>query len=95
MRRLLIPMAVCMLMFSLFSARAQVPRTIAYQGVLTDTLGNAKPDGAYTMTFRLYDVAGGGVALWSETRSVTVKRGVFMTYLGSTTHRHSPFLRLC
>jgi hypothetical protein len=40
--------------FYLFS---QIPRTLSYQGLLTDSLGNPKPDGVYTFTFRLYYVA--------------------------------------
>lgn len=60
----------------------QIPRTIAYQGVLTDSSGNPKPDGTYSMTFRLYDVEIGGVALWTEVKTVNVKGGLFSTYLG-------------
>ncbi len=37
---------------SLFS---QIPHTISYQGVLTDSSGNPKPDGSYSFTFSLYE----------------------------------------
>jgi hypothetical protein len=62
----------------------QIPRTLSYQGVLTDTTGKAKSDGTYTFTFRLYDVASGGTAIWTEpSKSLQVKAGLFSTLLGS------------
>jgi hypothetical protein len=64
---------------------AQIPRTLSYQGILSDTMGMPKPDGLYAITFRLYDVASGGTALWSETRSLQVRRGLFSAVLGSQT----------
>jgi hypothetical protein len=63
-------------------AEAQVPRTLSYQGVLTDSLGNPKADGTYTFTFRLYDVVSGGAPLWSEQKTLPVERGLFHTTLG-------------
>ena len=46
----------CLFFIILFvsSAFAQIPHTISYQGVLTDTAGNPKPDGNYSFTFNLY-----------------------------------------
>ena len=35
-------------------SEAQIPRTISYQGVLSDSLGIPKPDGNYLFTFSLY-----------------------------------------
>lgn len=64
---------------------AQIPRTLSYQGVLTDSLGNPKPDGMYTFTFRLYDVSTGGSAIWTEIKDVLVKSGLFSTILGDQT----------
>lgn len=64
------------------AAAAQIPRAISYQGILTDTLGNPKPEGTYSFTFRLYAGASGGTALWSETKTLEVKRGLFSTLLG-------------
>jgi hypothetical protein len=64
---------------------AQVPRTISYQGVLTDTSGIPKPNGNYSLTFRLYNVSSGGAALWEENKSVQTKKGVFSVLLGETT----------
>jgi hypothetical protein len=65
--------------------KAQIPEQLSYQGVLTDTLGNPRPDGTYTMAFRLYLAASGGSPLWTEVKNVTVKDGIFTTYLGDTT----------
>ncbi|MEK9138053.1 MAG: hypothetical protein AAB393_13080, partial [Bacteroidota bacterium] len=64
---------------------AQIPRTLSYQGILSDTSGNPKPDGTYGITFRIYNVPSGGSALWSETKSLPVKRGLFATVLGNQT----------
>jgi len=64
------------------SAAAEVPSTLSYQGVLTDALGSAVHDGSYTIEFRIYDIASGGTALWTETRSVDVHKGVFNVILG-------------
>jgi len=61
---------------------AQVPRVISYQGVLTDTLGTPKPDGPYELIFRLYKAETGGTAIWSETKSLQLRQGLFSTMLG-------------
>ncbi|MBI5473294.1 MAG: DUF2190 family protein [Ignavibacteriae bacterium] len=71
--------------FVAFQTRAQVPKQLSYQGVLTDTLGVPRPDGSYSMTFRLYGAASGGAALWTEAKNVTVRDGIFSTYLGDVT----------
>jgi hypothetical protein len=63
-------------------AQAQIPRTLSYQGVLSDSLGNPKPDGAYSFTFRLYQASSGGTALWTEQKALLVNRGLFQTALG-------------
>ncbi len=64
---------------------AQVPRTISYQGLLTDTSGVPKANGNYSLTFRLYNVSSGGTALWEESKSVQTKKGVFSVLLGEST----------
>ena len=56
-----------------------------YQGRLLDGAGNPV-SGTRTMTFRLYGVATGGAALWTEgPKNVTVTNGLFSTLLGDTT----------
>ena len=65
-----------------FALQAQIPRTLSYQGIVTDAAGEIKPDGPYSFTFRLYDVSSGGTALWTESKTLTVKDGLFSTALG-------------
>lgn len=77
---------ISLLLFTL-SAFGQIPRLISYQGILTDTSGTPRPDGPYNFTFNVYPVSSGGSALWTETKSIQVKRGLFSTMLGSV----SPF----
>ncbi len=67
------------------SVNAQIPETVAYQGFYSDSVGNAKPDGNYTFTFRIYDVDSGGAPLWTEIKDLAVKNGLFYTLLGDDT----------
>ncbi len=64
---------------------AAVPRTIQYQGKLTEPDGTLLV-GEHTVTFRLYDAATDGTKLWEEPHTVTLNRvdnGVFTVVLGS------------
>jgi len=58
---------------------------LSYQGKLTDTGGNPVRDSTYNVAFRLYTVASGGTAFWSETQSVQTKSGLFTVLLGVVT----------
>ncbi|HIE27027.1 TPA: hypothetical protein EYP66_07045 [Candidatus Poribacteria bacterium] len=69
----------------------QIPETISYQGVLTDTDGIAVSDGDYNLTFKLYDVDTGGTELWSEEQLVQVSKGIFNVILGSVNPLTLPF----
>jgi len=63
---------------------AQIPQNMSYQGLLTDGSGTAVSDGAYSLSFSIYDVDTGGIALWTETHaSVAVVNGIFNVILGS------------
>jgi hypothetical protein len=64
------------------TALSQVPTTLSYQGVLSDSVGVPKPDGIYTFTFRLYTSAGGGTPIWTEIKDINVRDGLFSTQLG-------------
>jgi hypothetical protein len=56
------------------------------QGVLRDPLGRTVDDGQYSVTFKIYDVASGGSALWTEDHgSVDIQHGIFTELLGGTT----------
>jgi len=60
--------------------------TISYQGRLADSSGNPVTTAGLGMTFRLYNAATGGSALWTETYSgVPVNNGLFHVLLGSVT----------
>ncbi len=61
---------------------AQVPRVINYQGLLTDASGNPA-NGAFTIVFSIYGAETGETALYSETQSITVSKGVFNALIGS------------
>jgi len=77
--------SLLVLVFLVSIAFAQVPRKISFQGVLTDTVGNPRPDGTYSLTFRIYDASSGNPPLWTEARTVSVKRGLLSVLLGETT----------
>jgi hypothetical protein len=82
----LVALACVSTVFAATPTRAAVPGTLSYQGVLTDGAGAHVADGNYAVTFSLYDVAAGGVALWTETQpAVPVTSGLFSALLGSTT----------
>jgi trimeric autotransporter adhesin len=72
-------------------AAATVPATLSYQGLLKDSGGLVIPDGTYSLTFRLYSQASGGVPLWNESQSLAVRGGVFSAVLGSVTPLTLPF----
>jgi hypothetical protein len=67
------------------AADAGIPRTLSYQGILGDSLGNPKPNGSYTLTFKLYGVPSGGTAKWTETKALQTTAGRFSTVLGDVT----------
>ncbi len=63
---------------------AQVPKKLNYQGYLTTTSGAAITNPALSLTFKLYTVASGGTALYSETQSISVSNGIFNALIGSS-----------
>jgi hypothetical protein len=67
-------------------AQGGAPTLISYQGRLTaPSTGDPKPDGNYSMTFRLFSTQSGGSSIWSETQMVSVSGGLFNVLLGSDT----------
>ncbi len=71
----------------------QVPRTMSYQGVLTDADGNPVPDGTYNFVFRLYLAESGGDPIWEETQMVVISGGLFDVILGQVNPLDLPFDR--
>ena len=60
--------------------------TISYQGRLADSGGTPVSSAGLGMTFKLYNAASGGSALWTETYAgVPVNNGLFHVLLGSIT----------
>ncbi|MBU1888400.1 MAG: hypothetical protein KKB46_04310, partial [Candidatus Omnitrophica bacterium] len=64
-------------------AHADIPRYINYQGKLTDA-EDTPVTGDVSITIRIYDAESGGAALWTETQTVTVTKGVFNMLLGES-----------
>ncbi|GMQ83767.1 MAG: hypothetical protein BMS9Abin06_0507 [Gammaproteobacteria bacterium] len=63
------------------TARAVIPDNISYQGYLTDSSGSPI-DVPVSVTFSLFNVSLGGVALWSDTQVVSASNGLFSVQLG-------------
>ncbi len=77
------------LVYSIISAQGV---KLGIQGILKRGDGAAVPNGNYSLTFRIYDVAEGGTALWTETQgSVPVSSGLYSAVLGSVTSLDLPF----
>ena len=89
MKRLLL-LAAMLLSFAQIGW-AQIPQTMGYQGVLADGSGAPVPDDTYTLTFKIYDIATDGTALWTETQDVLIIRGIFNVTLGVVTPLDLPF----
>ncbi|MDX6770961.1 MAG: hypothetical protein SF051_15620 [Elusimicrobiota bacterium] len=81
MRRLLTPF---LLSLAVGAPAANLPLKLNFQGRLIDPATSVPKDGVFSMTFRVYDAASGGSALYTETQSaVPVSNGVFSVQLGS------------
>jgi hypothetical protein len=76
---------ICALALLLVPCLAQpdIAEIMSYQGVLRDGSGNPVPDGSYDVTFRIYDIATGGTALWTENQTLTATGGIINAHLGS------------
>ncbi len=66
------------------TAWAQAPRTISYQGYITNAGGNPV-QGNHAIAVKLYDVETGGTALFSETQTVSVNKGIYNLIIGAST----------
>lgn len=64
---------------------AAITPVISYQGRLLNPTTGAPQNGTFTFVFRLYNVAEGGTALWTETKDIVVSNGLFTTLLGDVT----------
>jgi hypothetical protein len=75
---------VSLMAFSATHVAAQIPRTISYQGLLSDASGNPLPDGNHSLKFTLYSQASGGTVLFTETQTLLTVKGLFHAVIGST-----------
>nr|HQV30559.1 hypothetical protein [Calditrichia bacterium] len=87
--------AVLLVVFALllsFGAVAQIPTEIGFQALITDNAGNPVADGNYDVTFRLYETAGGGTAIWEENRTgIAISNAILGIPLGQVTTLDIPF----
>ncbi|MBE0644010.1 MAG: hypothetical protein IH600_08010, partial [Bacteroidetes bacterium] len=82
-RRIVILLLV--LLASVSTTMAQIPKTISYQGILTDGAGNVVPDDIYRLTLKLYSVEINGQPSWTEVQDVATVDGLFNVVLGAKT----------
>ena len=83
MKRSILALTVLAVFFWVVAVSADVPEKISFQGVLQDGDGAVVPDGAYVMSFSIYDVPTGGTPLWTEMQVVTTTGGIYDVYLGT------------
>lgn len=85
MKAIVPTLAIALCLAGSHPAAAAIPQTMSYQGLLLGAGGSPVADGAYELTFRIYDVASGpDAALWTESHAaVPVSRGVFHVILGA------------
>ncbi|MEO1574379.1 MAG: hypothetical protein AAFU65_05395 [Pseudomonadota bacterium] len=79
--RALTPLALVAWLWMTPTVVAQVPTSLSYQGYLTSASGTPVVD-VTPVTFSLYTSADGGDAIWTDTQTVVVDRGLFSVVLG-------------
>lgn len=89
MRSILMPSFFFVFTFATLTA-AQVPQTISYQGFLTSA-SNSPRNGDFLLTFRFYEQAEGGQAVWQEAHNISVTNGLFNVILGKNQALNLPF----
>lgn len=75
-------MLFCLTCFTTFGQT----KKISMQGFLKDANGKAIADGPQSLTFKIYTVALGGTAIWTEVQPITISGGVYSAQLGSVTN---------
>jgi hypothetical protein len=66
-----------------FTVFCAVPKTMNYQGKLTDLSGVAIDDPTRKVAFLIYDALSGGTLQWAETLTVGISKGMFDVQLGA------------
>ncbi|MBW4061791.1 hypothetical protein HJC99_04455 [Candidatus Saccharibacteria bacterium] len=67
------------------NAAVGINHEINFQGKIVNSDGTNVANGTYSFTFKLYSVATGGSAVWTEVDSLPVTDGVFQVQLGAGT----------
>jgi len=80
-----------MVLLTVGSVSAEMPKTMSYQGILKDQEGQPIENGNYEFTFKIYNVHEGGTALWTGTQTADVIDGVFHVILGQYYPLDLPF----
>ena len=80
-RRVCLTLTLIVVMTGSMLARAAVPQSIGYQAQLADNLG-VPIEGVTNITFAIYAVDTGGIALWTDTLAVPVVEGRVSVELG-------------
>ncbi len=87
-------LTVLFVLIMILTLTAQVPRTLNYQGKLTDPDGVAI-EGPVEITFRIYDDPTAGTLLWEEDHiggdAIDVANGLFDVILGNLVTLNLPF----
>jgi hypothetical protein len=66
-------------------AATGINKQVNFQGKVVNTDGTNVANNSYSFTFKIYSQqAPGGVAIWTETKSLTISDGIFQTNLGDT-----------
>lgn len=66
-------------------ATAGINEQINFQGKVVNSDGTNVANGDYSFEFNIYTASSGGVAVWTESKTLTVTDGIFRTNLGSST----------
>lgn len=68
----------------LISCGTTVYPTVSHQGKLLDSSGNPVADGDYAIVYKLYHVATGGTAVYTDNNTVTITDGYFTSDFGAS-----------
>ena len=68
--------------FVLSSIYCDIPRTLSFQGRLTDN-NDTPSEGSHSFGFAIYNSSSGGALLWSENQTLTLSDGIYNCVLGS------------
>lgn len=83
--KLIILIALFIVAAFTFTAYAEIPHVMSFQGKATDKSG-APLNGTYNLTFRIYNTETGGTPKWTETQSnIPISNGIFQALLGNVT----------